>query len=161
MKKLLFFLFALVSGLVTNAQNVEVFTLTSATVSNLFSAPRIIQNVTILATTTNNTTVKFYDSSNASTSIVRAAYTSYSSYATNYDVVFTNSAGLLVTNTFDGIYTSSTSNSAVTNERPRVGVITVPASSQLSLDTQWQTIRGLSALPSANCIVTVTYRTTQ
>lgn len=158
MKRYLSLIAAVVLSFSASAQQMEVVELAANTVSNLLSTPKIIDNITVLATTTNNTIVKFYDSSAVSTSIVRAAYTRYASYATNYNVVFTNAAGLLVTNTFVGRFTAPTDVSAVTNERPKVLTLVIPASSQVSQDVTIQTLRGLTAVPTYGAIVTVTYR---
>lgn len=82
-----------------------------------------------------NTTLKFYDAATATTNLIRPAYTSYSSYATNYSTTHTNSAGIVVTNTWAGIYRASTANSAVTNERTKIlGPFAAPASATTTLD---------------------------
>ena len=110
-----------------------------------------------------NTTLKFYDAATAITNLVRPAYTSYSSYATNYSTTHTNSAGVVVTNTWSGIYRASTSNSAVTNERPKIlGPFVAPASSTTELDGfQVSTALGLVVLSDlASGTIQVTYRDT-
>lgn len=110
-----------------------------------------------------NTTLKFYDAGTASTSIVRQAYTSYSSYATNFNNVWTNTAGLLVTNTFAGVYRASTSVAAVTNERPKIlGPLAAPASAVLTVDDLgFSPNLGLVALSdTASGTLQITYRET-
>lgn len=155
--------FALITGLFVLASTMfaqtAVSAVTGGTAVNLLSTGGyIIDSITFTATTTNNTTVKFYDSSSTATNIVRAAYTSYSSYSTNFDSVFTNEAGILVTNTFVGRYTYPTSVSAVTNERPKLTTIVVPASGQRTKDTTIINARGLTLLSDYDGIVEVTYR---
>lgn len=94
-----------------------------------------------------NTTLKFYDAATATTNLVRPAYTSYSSYATNYSTTHTNSAGIVVTNTWSGIYRSSTANSAVTNERTKIlGPFAAPASATTTLD-------GFNVTPALGLVV--------
>lgn len=110
-----------------------------------------------------NTTLKFYDAGTASTSIVRQAYTSYSSYATNFNNVWTNTAGLLITNTFAGTYRASTSVAAVTNERPKIlGPLAAPASAVLTVDDLgFSPNLGLVALSDfASGTLQITYRET-
>lgn len=110
-----------------------------------------------------NTTLKFYDAGTASTSVVRQAYTSYTSYATNFNYVWTNTAGLLVTNTFAGTYRSSTSVAAVTNERPKIlGPLAAPASAVLTVDSiAFSPNLGLVALSDlASGTLQITYRET-
>lgn len=136
--------------------------ITGGTVANLLaSGGVIVDSITFTATTATNTTVKLYDSSAATTNVVRAAYTSYASYATNFDTVFTNESGILVTNTFDGRWTYPTAVSAVTNERPKVLNFVVPASGQRTKDTIWSPARGITILTSNDGIVEVTYRSQQ
>lgn len=136
--------------------------ITGGTVANLLaSGGVIVDSITFTATTATNTVVKLYDSSTATTNIVRAAYTSYASYATNFDTVFTNESGILVTNTFDGRWTYPTAVSATTNERPKVLNFVVPASGQRTKDTIWSPARGITILTSNDGIVEVTYRTQQ
>lgn len=132
---------------------------TGGTVLNLISTSGvIIDSITFTATTTNNTTVKFYDSSTTATNIVRAAYSRYASYTTNYDQVWTNESGLLVTNTFDGRYTYPTSVAAVTNERPKLFTLVVVAGSQRTKETVLIPGRGLTLLSDYAGIVEVNYR---
>lgn len=162
MKKLILStLSALVLMVLPVFADMEVTTLTGGTPVNLLSTSKIIDNITVLATTTNVTTLKCYDSSTSTTNIVRAAYTSYASYSTNWSTVFTNESGLLVTNSFTGRYTAPTANSAITNERPKVAVLAVPGSAQLNKDVTLLLTRGLTLLSDKDCVVTVTYRNVQ
>ncbi len=135
--------------------------LTANVVSNAFASTKLITSIAILATTTNNTKVQFYDASTTDTNYIQAAYTSYVSYATNYDVIFTNSASILVTNTFRGRYTAPVVNAGSTNERPKILTVTVPASSLYNADVQLHPIRGISLLSPYAAIVTLTYENPQ
>lgn len=110
-----------------------------------------------------NTVLKFYDAGTASTSIVRQACTSWNSYATNFSSVWTNTAGILITNVFAGTYRYSTSEAAVTNERPKIlGPLAAPASAVLTVD--WLAFSpnlGLVALSdTASGTLQITYRET-
>lgn len=110
-----------------------------------------------------NTVLKFYDAGTASTSVVRQAYTSYSSYATNFSTTFTNTAGIVVTNTWSGTYRAATSNASVTNERPKIlGPLAAPASAVLTVDDLAISPNlGLVALSdSASGTLQITYRET-
>lgn len=161
MKKLLFVaIVALVSVFTAQAQNLsKLQLLTSATVSNIFSHPVVITEVAFVNASTNDATVYFYDSSTAATSVVRAAYTSYSSYATNYESVVTNSAGYIYTNTFSGIYTAATAVDAVTNERPKMAIFVIPAATTVSQDVKLQAVRGVAAYPTESLTAVISYRT--
>lgn len=141
------------------ADGVALTSLTSGAASNLLSGVYIVDQISVVATTTNITTLKFYDSSTTATSYVAAAYTKYTGYATNFSNVFTNENSLLVTNTYAGWYTGATSVGAATNTRPVVYSIVAPASSILTKDVKIQTIRGLTVVPNQDCQVILTYRT--
>lgn len=159
MKYLLNIILALAALTVSvNAQKSTAITVGSAVVSNIFSSPKIIEELSITATTTNTTTVKFYDSANTTTTRVLAAYTSYSSFSTNITTITTNESGLLLTNSVSGIFTYPVSNAASTNELPRIYTTIVPGSTTRVRDVTLQTIRGLSVYPSAGVIVEVVYR---
>lgn len=135
---------------------------TGGTVANLLSSGGVVvDSITFTASTTTNTTVKIYDSSTTATNYVAAAYSRWASYATNYDNVWTNESGILVTNSFSGRYTYPTSVSAATNERPKVLNFVVPGSGQRTKDTLWTPARGITILTSNDGIVEVTYRTQQ
>lgn len=160
--KLIISLFALLATLVfSQAQQTMVLTsLTANTASNIITGAKIIDNVTILNATTNAATVNFYDSSTTASTYVQAAYTSYATYSTNFNVVFTNQNNVLVTNTFVGVYTAPTANTIATNTRPALLTVIVPAGSTLNKDVKLQTIRGLTAIPDQNLSLITTYRTT-
>ena len=110
-----------------------------------------------------NTELKFYDAATATTNVVRGAYTSYTSYATNFSTTFTNTAGIVVTNTWSGTYRGSEAVSAVTNERPKIlGPFAAPASAVLTVDSLAVSPNlGLVALSSAaSGTLQITYRET-
>ena len=156
--KALFTSILLVVSLVSTFAATEVFSLTNGTERVLLSSPKIIDNIAVLATTANNTTVKFYDAATATTNFVQAAYTRYTSYATNFTSTFTNSLGVLVTNTYAGVYRAPVAVGAATNEMTKITTIMVPASALLTRDTTIQTVKGLVALSDQDAVVTVTYR---
>jgi hypothetical protein len=136
--------------------------ITGGTVANLLDEGGVlVDSITFTASTSTNTTVKLYDSSTTSTNYVVAAYSRYASYATNFDSVFTNAEGVLVTNTFSGRWTYPTSVSASTNERPKVLNFVVPGSGQRTKDTLWTPARGITILADQDGIVEVTYRKQQ
>jgi len=127
-------------------------------VSNLFTNGKQISQIIATATSTNITTFKFYDSSNTSTTIVQAAYQNWASYATNFSTTFTNESGVLITNSFSGIWTYPTSVSASTNARPVVLTLVVPAGAQRTKVINLLTIHGLNVIPNQSGIVEVDYR---
>ncbi len=162
MKKITTLALALLFTTIINlrADNI-VIPVTANVVSNLFVNGKIIDSISVTATTTNITTFKFYDSSNTSTTIVQAAYQNWASYATNITQVFTNESGLLVTNTFVGRWTYPTSVTASTNTRPVTVTLVAPASSMRSQTFRLLTLHGLNVIPNFDGIVEVEYRPQQ
>lgn len=141
------------------AQQTMVLTpLTANTVSNIVAAPVIVDTIQLLNATTNNATLYFFDAATAITNYVQAAYTSYTTYTTNYNVVWTNQNAVLVTNTFNGLYTAPVANSAATNTRPALLTVVVPANTVLNKDVKIQTVLGLTAVGNQNLTLITTYR---
>lgn len=162
MKSIYTILFALALTVSTafGQQSMVLTPLAANTASNVLTGAKIIDNITVLNATTNAATLKFYDSGTTATNYVQAAYTSYASYATNFNVVFTNQNNVLVTNTFAGIYTAPTSNTLATNTRPAVLTVVIPANTSLNKDVKLQTILGLTAIGDQALTLITTYRTT-
>ena len=160
MKKL-FLLIAALACLTSAFADSAVSTLTANTAANILATPKAIDSITVTATTTNITTVRFYDSSTTSTTLVQAAYQRWASYQTNYSTVFTNEANLLVTNTFRGTWTYPTSVSVATNARPAILTLIIPASSQRTKIGNLLTIQGLTAQANQDAIVEVDYKANQ
>ena len=155
--------FSLLAGVLllaaTSAQAaVEVFALTNNTARSLFTRGVTVENISVLASTSTNTTVKFYDSATTTTNYVQAAYTGYTSYSTNITQVFTNTAGILITNTISGTYRAPTAVALATNELTKAQILMVPGSSLLSRDVGNQLYtRGITAVSDQDCLVTITY----
>ena len=149
MKKLLFLFGLLFAGFSSFAQ------LHTTTVALTYGTPAIVltgggyevSELKFINAVATNATIKVYDAATAITNLVRPAYTSYSSYSTNYSTTHTNSAGIVVTNTWSGIYRASTANSAITNERTKLlGPFAVPASATTVLD-------GFTVTPALGLVV--------
>lgn len=158
MKKILFTIaLAVLPFLAYSQQLMSVKALPAATATSVLTASAILDNITIINATTNTVTVDFFDSATTSTTMVQAAYTTYASYATNFNVVFTNQNDVLVTNTFSGIYTYPTVVAVATNTRPKMTVV-IPASSTLNKDVKAQVMKGLTAMSSDTTTLTLTYR---
>jgi len=159
MKKLLAFILPLFAAFSLFAQSDSsiVRSFASGTVSNYLAGKYIISGIRIVNSSTNNATVKFYDWATAATNIVRAAYTTVDSYATNYNVVYTNSAGIVATNTFNAWYSANRTVSAVTNEQTRLGEFQVTASSTRDLPFTPLVVRGLTLLADQAGTIEVTY----
>ena len=142
------------------AQTYTSATLVANTPQALITTPATISLLTVTATTAAVTTFKFYDNNDATaarTNVVYAATTSPLQYSTNWSSVYTNTAGVLLTNTFSGLYTTTTVVTAVTNERPRIITITVPASAQRTVTVSRQLAHGLVVQSSPAGIVEVEY----
>lgn len=158
MKKLLLALALIAALAFTSKADNLVYPLTANVVSNLFTVGKIIDTITVTATTTNTTTLKFYDSSNTTTTYVAAAYSNYTSYATNFSQIFTNESGVLITNSFTGRWTYPATVAASTNTIPAIYTIVVPASGQRTKEVHLQTMRGLNVIPNFGAIIEVDYR---
>ena len=149
----------LAAVLTTQAQQLQSLVTTAAnTATNLLSGAYVIDNFIAINATTNNVTLKFWDSSDNTTNIVQAAYTSYSRYATNYSTVITNESGFVYTNTFAGIYTQPTAVTTSTNAKPVIQIMLIPAGLTLNKDVRMITLRGLTAASSDVLTLLTTYR---
>lgn len=152
----------IILGLLLSASAVfadnTVTVLTANTAANIYAANRIIDEIAVTATSANVTTVNFYDSATSATNYTRTAYTGYTSYATNFTTIFTNESGVLVTNSFSGVYTAPVAVAGGATVLPKLQTIIVPGSALRVKAVQLQTIRGLTAMADQNCIVEVTYR---
>lgn len=138
----------------------KVNTTTANVVSNVLSAGGVLlKAVYWINTTTNVATIKLYDISNTTTTIVQEAYSQISAgYATNTVTTFTNAAGIVMTNTVPGWYQPTVSVSASTNERPYVLQFIVPASGVLSLNSLNHMLsQGLAVLPNQAGTYHITY----
>lgn len=157
MKKLFTFIAALVFTVSTYADTIS-YAVTAGACSNLLSVPKLVNQIIVTATTTNTTTFKFYDTSNTTTTRVQTAYANTISYATNFSVVFTNEANLLITNSYTGLWTGPSNVSASTSSLPAIVTLVVPASAQRTKIIQMQNIRGLAVVPNQDGIVEVDYQ---
>lgn len=129
---------------------------TAAAATAISTTPLTVTDMTITATTTNITTVKFFDSASLTT-YVQAAHVTYASYATNYDVVWTNENNVLLTNSFSGVYTAPTSVSVATNTIPTLYTVVVPGSGSRTKVIRLQTMKGLVAVANYGAIIEVDY----
>lgn len=74
----------------------------------LVTTPAKISQLILTASTANSTTFKFYDyNDTTSTNVVYAATTTPLQYSTNYSTTTTNIQGVVLTNTFTGLYIRS------------------------------------------------------
>lgn len=160
MKRFIVLAGLLLSTLASFAQSQTTTTvpLTANTVANVVAGRYVVDQFYFVNTSTNIATIKLYDAATAITNVVRPAYNSILSYATNYNVVFTNIDGIIHTNTLSGYASITVANSAVTNERVRLIEFVVPASSSLALPAQAIVANGLTALSSQSGSLMVTYR---
>lgn len=159
MKKLLTSLFGIFAAASLFAQTDAsiVRSMAAGTVSNYLSGKYIISNIRIINSSTNTATIKFYDWATAATNIVRAAYVTVDSYATNYNVVYTNSAGIVATNTFNAWYSANRTVSAVTNEQTQMGAFQVTASTTRDLPFTPLVVRGLTVLSDQAGTIEISY----
>lgn len=159
MKKYLSPFIAVLVGLSIQAEEFATASLSAAnTLTSVLATKAKITRLTLTATTAAATTFKLYDMTGTSSSnVVYAATVSPSTVTTNFSVVITNIDGVVLTNTFSGQYTTWSTVSAVTNERPRTITITVPASSSRTIDVTRYLKFGLVAQASAAGLVEAEY----
>jgi len=160
MKKLLTSLFGIFAAFSLFAQSsgtTIVRSMAANTVSNYLSGRYIVNSVRLVNSSTNSSTVKFYDWATAATNIVRAAYIVVDNYSTNYNVVYTNSAGIVATNTFVGQYIANRTVSAVTNEQTQMGAFQVTASTTRDLPSSPLVMRGLTVLSDQAGTIEINY----
>lgn len=156
--KILIALVLLASALIGSAQTTSHFKMTNDAPRLLLSGAKIVDNVVVLNTNATTAVLRFYDNSTGATSIVRAAYTRYQSIATNFNQIFTNEANVLVTNTFIGVYRAPVAVAAITNERPVLRTIAVPASTTLERALDLQTMLGLVVLSDKTLDILIDHR---
>lgn len=125
--------------------------------SVLTSAANVF-TIQFTSTTTNASVLRLYDSATTTTNYVRAQYTNWVSYATNYNQVFTNQDNVIVTNTFSGIYTGPVVVAAATNTLPAVAIIVAPANGSTTRTINVQTVKGLTVVGSNPGVLELDYR---
>ena len=161
MKKLLTLILGLsilVPGLL--AQSYVSQLLATNTPVELVTTPATLKLMTLTATTANITTFKFYDNNDATaarTNVAYAATTTPLQYTTNWTSTWTNSDSVVITNSFSGLYVTTTVVAAVTNERPRIITVTVPASGQRTVTLDKRLSYGLVGQANYEGLVEVEY----
>lgn len=112
--------------------------------------------------TTNAGTFWFYDSDGNATNRILGAYTTYSTAASTNTTVWTNAAGLLITNITVGVATTSSAVGQSTNELLKiVGVNTVPANGNKVLtDLNRTPLIGFTIYSTVDGTLDVTYEQT-
>lgn len=160
MKKFITSILGIFAGLSLFAQGdlSIVRTIGAGAVSNYLSGKYIIDSVRVINGNSSNTlTIKFYDWNAAVTSVVRSAYTTVSGYSTSYNSIYTNSAGIVATNTYKGWYTANTTVAAVTNEQSRLGEFQVSGGATRDLPFNPVVVRGLTALSDVAGTIEIVY----
>ena len=141
-----------------SAQNNYTSVTTGPTPVSVLASPAVISKLTVTATTSSSTTFRFYDSSGTSTNIVLPTRQRPVSYSTNFNTVFTNINGVVITNTFSGTVTTMQTVAGGTVERPVVWSVTIPGNSTREVDTRNRiVVNGLLAVSSAAGVVEVQY----
>ena len=163
MKKSLILLAALVlAALNAVAQSTTFSTNLSAGTSLVLSVPAQISSITVGGTSSGATTVSLFDNNANVATYTNAAYTTTISYPTNMTSVITNSTGALQTNTYTGVFTTTTTTAANTNTFPNLGVYSAAASTIVGpFNVSFNTVRGLAVTASTNATLTVVYRPLQ
>lgn len=116
-----------------------VLTMNAAGTNSVFSVGQTISQVTVAAGAT-NLTLALFDAPSTSLTYVRGAYATFNQYTTNIVTIFTNTGGVLQTNTNSGVYTYQVTNGNATNSFKLLTRLTVPANTTVT----WTPINGAS-----------------
>lgn len=114
-------------------------------------------------TSTNNITVSLYDSFTNIVHFTNSAYTITQTYATNRVVKTTNTLGVIQTNTYPGVFTTTLSVAANTNNPLPVllSISTAPNTTTTISGLNTAFLRGITARslgsPASNATLTVIY----
>jgi len=158
MKKLLIAL-GLLSG-VAYSQNTTVVTVSSNVAAVVLDSKYTVTELKVINSESSVKTFNFYDTA-AATNVdvwITPAWTEYIRYTTNMTSVFTNQTGVVVTNTFSGVYTAAVSHSASTNTYPTLLSVAVPASGSVTISRTIPLGFGLSVKANGAGAVQCTYQ---
>jgi hypothetical protein len=108
--------------------------------------------------TTNVAVLKFYDSTDNSTSQVVGAHTTWAIVNSTNTSIYTNAQGLLITNIQIGVTRESTSVGASTNQLPRKVNFAVSTSADRTVNVSWQPALGATILSTTTGLVEIGYR---
>lgn len=125
MKKFLVSLFAVVSILTASAAT-SVISNQSATNAVIVNDSIVLDGITLYSTNATPTIVYIFD---GDISVVTAAWTNYTSYATNQVYEYITSLGTTNTSTNSYLYVSAVAHAAATNTAVPLATIVVPANS--------------------------------
>jgi len=135
-------------------------TFAAASETNWVSKPMLLTSIYINNTSTNANLVKLFDAPATNVTYALTAYiTSVATYSNAVVQTYTNFAGVTETFTNAGTWTVSTTNSAVTNSFRTLYVVTVPASTAVTI-TPVGGLYGSYGLLSTNgyaCEMTLVY----
>lgn len=121
---------------------------------------RIDSVVFINTNTTTAASLWFYDSKSNLTNYVRSASTRYSLTTSNVVTTFTNSSGIVMTNTMAVLARVATAVTASTNERPRLSPMIIPPSEHLVVtDVGLIPFQGLTVYSTAAGTINISYDT--
>ena len=157
MKKLLTLLSIIAATLLTQADQI-VLTVAGGSTSNIVTGPIIVDTITATAASSNITTLKFYDSPNATITYIQAATYKLARYATNFSTLVTNAQGVVFTNTFRGQATLPTAVTLATNTLPVVQTMVVPGSALRAKEVKFQTMKGLAVNANEDVVIEIDYR---
>lgn len=141
------------------AQSTAVSSVAKTTHTSLLSGRYNVQNIVLTATSTNDTTFKFYDTYSTNVLQVKPSYTLPVSYSTNWTTTYVNQNGVTNSITFSGTYTAYTTVDAVTIARPTLLQLVVPAGQSREKAVNITTVRGLAVYADNTGIVEIEYET--
>jgi len=135
-------------------------TTTSANTNSILSSNQVyIASVTIANNTAQPLQVALFDAPTNVLTFSASAYTNYTTYATNYVVVFTNFSGVVQSNTNAAVFTEARSIPAATRNYRLLVYQAVGASSTVTYNPigGLTTDYGICSTNNTNCTITVTY----
>jgi hypothetical protein len=151
---------ALLCATTVHAANASL-TLTSANVGSLLTVPATVSQLLVSNSTTNGTLVTFYDSGNTNFYITNVSYVTVTYTQQSVTNIYTNYFGVLTTNIYPALVTSSVTNSATTNLFPATASTYVPGSSTAEIDGTYRFMNGVlvsNSVSTATITVNATYR---
>jgi hypothetical protein len=151
---------ALLGATTVHAANASI-TLTGVNSGVLLSSPVVASQLLVSSSTTNGTLVTFYDNSATNFFYTNASYITTTTSQQTVTNIYTNYFGVLTTNIYPALVTSSVTNAATTNLMPIVATTFVPGSSTAELDGTYQFRSGIlvsNSVSAATITVNATYR---
>lgn len=110
--------------------------------NGVYYQPIYVSSITLACAAAQS--VNFYDSTNGTLVVTNGNYTTRVGVSTNMTVKYTNSIGIIQTNTWTGIHTANSTVVAATNTAAVITSVAVPANVPVTLPVNLSLAYGLS-----------------